>query len=81
MKEKKELGKREEEERECRGKGREKRSGRVKGLMMMLVMVVMMGCNNGGVAGGEGAAGGDGSGLSGAMMEVGRSAERAFMHL
>uniref|UniRef100_UPI00046588D6 variable large family protein n=1 Tax=Borrelia hispanica TaxID=40835 RepID=UPI00046588D6 len=34
-------------------------------------------CNSGGVKG-EGAAGGDGSGLSGAMMEIGRSAERAF---
>ncbi|AFI32004.1 hypothetical protein Q7M_1247 (plasmid) [Borrelia crocidurae str. Achema] len=41
----------------------------------------MMGCNNGGVKGeGQvgGAGGGDGRGLSGAMMEVGRSAENAF---
>ncbi|WP_051373872.1 variable large family protein [Borrelia hispanica] len=45
--------------------------------MMVMVMVVMMGCNSGGVKG-EGAAGGDGSGLSGAMMEIGRSAENVF---
>ncbi|WP_051480210.1 variable large family protein [Borrelia crocidurae] len=46
---------------------------------MMVVMV--MGCNSGGVAGeGQvgGAGGGDGRGLSGAMMEVGRSAENVF---
>ncbi|WP_197017840.1 variable large family protein, partial [Borrelia duttonii] len=49
--------------------------------MIMMMMVVVMGCNSGGVAGGEGAAGaagGGGRGLSGAMMEVGRSAENAF---
>ncbi|AFI31927.1 Borrelia lipoprotein-containing protein (plasmid) [Borrelia crocidurae str. Achema] len=38
---------------------------------------MVMGCNSGGV-GGEGTGGGEGRGLSGAMMEVGRSAERAF---
>ncbi|WP_051373837.1 variable large family protein [Borrelia hispanica] len=46
--------------------------------MMVMVMMVVMGCSSGGVKGGEGAAGGDGSGLSGAMMEVGRSAENVF---
>ncbi|WP_051480269.1 variable large family protein [Borrelia crocidurae] len=42
---------------------------------------MVMGCNSGGVKGeGQvgGAGGGDGSGLSGAMMEVGRSAENVF---
>ncbi len=43
-----------------------------------MVVMVVMGCNSGGVAGGEGALGGDGRGLSGAMMDVGRSAENAF---
>ncbi|WP_040131980.1 variable large family protein [Borrelia crocidurae] len=37
----------------------------------------MMGCNSGGVKG-EGTGGGEGRGLSGTMMEVGRSAERVF---
>ncbi|ETZ17303.1 Variable major outer membrane lipoprotein [Borrelia duttonii CR2A] len=49
--------------------------------MIMMMMVVVMGCNSGGVGGGAGAAGaagGGGRGLSGAMMEVGRSAENAF---
>ncbi len=40
-------------------------------------MMVVMGCNSGGVKG-EGTGGGEGRGLSGAMMEVGRSAENAF---
>nr|WP_024654303.1 variable large family protein [Borrelia hispanica] len=44
---------------------------------MVMVMMVVMGCNSGGVKG-EGTGGGDGRGLSGAMMEVGRSAENAF---
>ncbi|WP_024654305.1 variable large family protein [Borrelia hispanica] len=44
---------------------------------MIVMMMVVMGCNSGGVKG-EGAGGGDGRGLSGAMMEVGRSAENAF---
>ncbi|WP_025401591.1 variable large family protein [Borrelia crocidurae] len=48
---------------------------RVKGIILM--MMIVMGCNSGGVKG-EGTGGGDGRGLSGAMMEVGRSAERAF---
>ncbi len=42
---------------------------------------MVMGCNSGGVKGeGKvgGASGGNGRGLSGAMMEVGRSAENAF---
>ncbi|WP_197017832.1 variable large family protein, partial [Borrelia duttonii] len=46
--------------------------------MIMMMMVVVMGCNSGGVGGGEGGTGGGGRGLSGAMMEVGRSAENAF---
>ncbi|WP_407637745.1 variable large family protein [Borrelia hispanica] len=46
--------------------------------MMVMVMVVMMGCNSGGVKGGEGTSGGEGSGLSGVMMEVEKSAEHAF---
>ncbi|ETZ17133.1 Variable major outer membrane lipoprotein, partial [Borrelia duttonii CR2A] len=47
--------------------------------VMIMMMLMVMGCNSGGVGGGEGAAGGgDGRGLSGAMMEVGRSAENAF---
>ncbi|WP_241766234.1 variable large family protein, partial [Borrelia crocidurae] len=49
--------------------------------MMMMVVMMVMGCNSGGVKGeGQvgGAGGGEGRGLSGAMMEVGRSAERAF---
>nr|WP_235048019.1 hypothetical protein [Borrelia hispanica] len=44
---------------------------------MGMVMMVVMGCNSGGVKG-EGTGGGEGRGLSGAMMEVGRSAENAF---
>ncbi|WP_051410807.1 variable large family protein [Borrelia duttonii] len=45
----------------------------------MVMMMVMMGCNSGGVGGGEGGTGGgDGRGLSGAMMEVGKSAENVF---
>nr|WP_038359473.1 variable large family protein [Borrelia hispanica] len=42
---------------------------------MIVMMMVVMGCNSGGVAGGEGTSGGEGSG---AMMEVGRSAEGVF---
>ncbi|WP_049752297.1 variable large family protein [Borrelia duttonii] len=42
-----------------------------------MVMMIVMGCNSGGVKG-EGTGGGGGRGLSRAMMEVGRSAERAF---
>ncbi|AHH07209.1 Variable major outer membrane lipoprotein (plasmid) [Borrelia crocidurae DOU] len=42
-----------------------------------MVMMIVMGCNSGGVKG-EGIGGGDERGLSGAMMEVGRSAENAF---
>ncbi|WP_051480235.1 variable large family protein [Borrelia crocidurae] len=45
--------------------------------MMMMVVMMVMGCNSGGVSG-EGTGGGEGRGLSGAMMEVGRSAENAF---
>ncbi|WP_025401129.1 variable large family protein [Borrelia crocidurae] len=48
---------------------------------MMMVVMMVMGCNSGGVKGeGQvgGATGGEGRGLSGAMMEVGRSAENAF---
>ncbi|WP_051480224.1 variable large family protein [Borrelia crocidurae] len=45
--------------------------------MVMMVVMMVMGCNSGGVKG-EGTGGGDGRGLSGAMMEVGRSAENAF---
>ncbi|ETZ17309.1 Variable major outer membrane lipoprotein, partial [Borrelia duttonii CR2A] len=47
-------------------------------VMIMMMVVVVMGCNSGGVGGGEGGTGGEGRGLSGAMMEVGRSAENAF---
>ncbi|ETZ17043.1 Variable major outer membrane lipoprotein, partial [Borrelia duttonii CR2A] len=54
-----------------------KGEGKVRVIIMMVMMMVMMGCNSGGVKG-EGTAGGGGSGLSGAMMEVGRSAERVF---
>ncbi|AHH07726.1 Variable major outer membrane lipoprotein (plasmid) [Borrelia crocidurae DOU] len=43
----------------------------------MVMVMMVMGCNSGGVSG-EGTEGGEGRGLSGAMMEVGRSAERAF---
>ncbi|ETZ17304.1 Variable major outer membrane lipoprotein [Borrelia duttonii CR2A] len=50
----------------------------VNRVMIMMMVVVVMGCNSGRVAGGEGTGGGDGRGLSGAMMEVGRSAENAF---
>nr|WP_206741885.1 variable large family protein [Borrelia crocidurae] len=73
MKEKKGLGE------IGRREGRERR--RIVMMMMVVMMVVMMvmGCNSGGgIKEGEGAGGGDGSGLSGAMMEVGRSAENAF---
>ncbi|ACH94130.1 variable large family protein [Borrelia duttonii] len=50
---------------------------RMKGIILMMVM--MMGCNSGGgIKEGEGAAGGDGSGLRGVMMEVEKSAEHAF---
>ncbi|WP_051373843.1 variable large family protein [Borrelia hispanica] len=48
---------------------------------MIVMMMVVMGCNSGGVAGGEGAAGGGGSGaksLSEVLLEVGRSAGDAF---
>ncbi|WP_084543149.1 variable large family protein [Borrelia hispanica] len=48
---------------------------------MVMVVMVVMGCNSGGVAGGEGAAGGGGSGaksLSEVLLEVGRSAENVF---
>ncbi|WP_200862212.1 variable large family protein, partial [Borrelia hispanica] len=38
---------------------------------------MVMGCNSGGVKG-KGTGGGDGRGLSGAVLEVGRSAENAF---
>ncbi|ACH94204.1 variable large family protein [Borrelia duttonii] len=53
-----------------------KGEGKVRVILLMMMMV-MMGCNSGGVKG-EGTGGGDGRGLSGAMMEVGRSAERVF---
>ncbi|ACH94096.1 variable large family protein [Borrelia duttonii] len=53
-----------------------KGEGKVRVILLMMMMV-MMGCNSGGVKG-EGTGGGDGRGLSGAMMEVGRSAENAF---
>nr|WP_231439925.1 variable large family protein [Borrelia duttonii] len=54
------------------------RVNRVNRVMIMMMMVVVMGCNSGGVSGEGGTGGGDGRGLSGAMMEVGRSAENAF---
>ncbi|AFI32131.1 variable large family protein [Borrelia crocidurae] len=56
---------------------RKKRRVKVVILMVMMVVMMVMGCNSGGVKG-EGTGGGEGRGLSGAMMEVGRSAESAF---
>ncbi|AFI31652.1 Borrelia lipoprotein-containing protein (plasmid) [Borrelia crocidurae str. Achema] len=47
-------------------------------MVMMMVVMMVMGCNSGGVKGEGTVGGGDGRGLSGAMMEVGRSAENAF---
>ncbi len=80
------VGKREGEEREEKRRRVEIMRGnrmkrRVKGIMIMMVIMVVMGCNSGGVKGGEGALGGEGRGvgsLSEVLMEVGRSAENAF---
>ncbi|WP_040132163.1 variable large family protein [Borrelia crocidurae] len=54
----------------------------LKGIVMVMVVMVVMGCNSGGVSGGEGGAGGgEGRGaksLSEVLLEVGRSAGDAF---
>ncbi len=59
-----------------RGRERGKRGRRMKGIVMMIVM----GCNSGGVKGGEGTGGEEGRGgsLSEVLLEVGRSAENVF---
>ncbi|AHH07830.1 Variable major outer membrane lipoprotein (plasmid) [Borrelia crocidurae DOU] len=72
--------KKQEKNKEAKRMKREKEvegKGRVKVVIIMMMVMMVMGCNSGGVKG-EGTGRGDGRGLSGAMMEVGRSAENAF---
>ncbi len=64
---------RRELEREKRGEEKMGKRMRMNGLI--LVMMIVMGCNSGGVAGGEGRGS---KSLSKVLLEVGRSAENVF---